>query len=113
MLSGYLLAEYCPDAHACDASTGQELGELGSCDGRSMWGIITALTLTSPLLILTLQVVVYLLHALHPHCCQVSAGMCAKTMRKGRAAVDQQLHAAKERELTFPAVSMRFVQHQQ
>lgn len=56
MLSGYLLAEYCPDAHACDASTGEELGELGRCDGRSMWGIITALTLTSPLLILCLQV---------------------------------------------------------
>ena len=56
MLSGYLLAEYCPDSHACDASTGEELGELGRCDGRSMWGIITALTLTSPLLILILQV---------------------------------------------------------
>ena len=56
MLSGYLLQEYCPDAHACDARTGEEMGELGRCDGRRMWGIIGTLTLTSPLLILTLQV---------------------------------------------------------
>ena len=38
MLSGYLLQEYCPDAHACDARTGEEMGELGRCDGRRMWG---------------------------------------------------------------------------
>ena len=56
MLSGYLLQEYCPEAHACDARTGEEMGELGRCDGRRMWGIIGALTLTSPLLILILQV---------------------------------------------------------
>ena len=55
-LSGFLLQEYCPESHACDAPTRQEMGELGRCDGRSMWGIIAGLTLMSPLLILTLQV---------------------------------------------------------
>ncbi|CAK0785525.1 hypothetical protein CVIRNUC_008735 [Coccomyxa viridis] len=54
-LSGYLLQEYCPDARACDAPTQQEMGELGRCDGRRMWGVIAGLTLMSPLLILTLQ----------------------------------------------------------
>lgn len=68
MLSGYLLANYCPDTHACDAETGQELGELGRCDGRSMWGIITALTLTSPLLILILQVRQLPAAVPHLHC---------------------------------------------
>ncbi|BDA46855.1 hypothetical protein COCOBI_09-3080 [Coccomyxa sp. Obi] len=55
MLSGALLQAYCPDAHSCDSETGQETGELGMCDGRKMWGIIGALTLTSPLLILLTQ----------------------------------------------------------
>ena len=55
MLSGALLQAYCPDAHSCDSETGQETGELGVCDGRKMWGIIGALTLTSPLLILLTQ----------------------------------------------------------
>lgn len=55
MLSGALLQAYCPDAHACDRMTGEAAGELGPCDGRKLWGIIGALTCTSPLLILLLQ----------------------------------------------------------
>ena len=55
MLSGALLQAYCPDAHACDRVTGMATGELGPCDGRKLWGIIGALTCTSPLLILLLQ----------------------------------------------------------
>ena len=55
MLSGALLQAYCPDAGACDRETGVATGELGACDGRKLWGIIGALTCTSPLLILLLQ----------------------------------------------------------
>jgi hypothetical protein len=55
MLSGALLQAYCPDAHACDRETGLATGELGPCDGRKLWGIIGALTCTSPLLILLTQ----------------------------------------------------------
>ena len=55
MLSGALLQRYCPDSGACDRETGAQAGALGACDGRALWGVIGALTLTSPLLILLTQ----------------------------------------------------------
>ena len=60
MLSGYLLDRYCPDNGACgDVSKGKpavqpETGEQ-TCHGSAMWGLVTLLTLTSPLLILLTQ----------------------------------------------------------
>ncbi len=67
-LSGKLLAMFCPDTHACDhngaaAALNAVVGRIattmhgavtqavGECDGRLLWGIICAVTLTSPLLI--------------------------------------------------------------
>ena len=51
---------------------GRRWVQLGRCDGRSMWGIIGALTLMSPLLILTLQVEalqLQLIHLIRDHPC--------------------------------------------
>lgn len=79
-LSGKLLAVFCPDTHACDharnmvndtaagvvghvknaaaaaaaavhAAGGAVADAAGECNGRLLWGIICAVTLTSPLLI--------------------------------------------------------------
>lgn len=55
MLSGALLQRFCPDSGACDRETGVTMGALGDCDGRALWGVIGALTCTSPLLILLTQ----------------------------------------------------------
>ena len=56
MLSGKLLQDFCPDTAPCDAQErAPPAGGTGTCDGRALWGIIGAITLTSPLLILALQ----------------------------------------------------------
>ena len=60
ILGGYLLQRYCPGAPGpggdCPAGGGggerrREGDAARACDGRSMWGIIGAVTMTSPLLI--------------------------------------------------------------
>lgn len=61
ILGGYLLQRYCPGAPGpggdCPAGVGGGVSVVGegdaarACDGRSMWGIIGAVTMTSPLLI--------------------------------------------------------------
>jgi hypothetical protein len=66
MLSGYLLHTYCPDTGQCtnDLDPAAALPpppmpspapEPTMCDGRSMWGIITALTIMTPMAILVFQ----------------------------------------------------------
>ena len=61
ILGGYLLQRYCPGAPGpggdCPAGVSGGVSVVGegdaarACDGRSMWGIIGAVTMTSPLLI--------------------------------------------------------------
>lgn len=48
MLSGKLLQAFCPAGEPCD---GKHSGITGTCDGRSLWGVITAITITSPIMI--------------------------------------------------------------
>ena len=48
-LSGWLLATRCPGNGPCPGAP------AGACDGRALWGIISAVTLTSPLAILVAQ----------------------------------------------------------
>ena len=57
MLSGKLLQDFCPDTAPCTSQErGAGAGGTGTCDARALWGIIGAITATSPLLILVLQV---------------------------------------------------------
>ncbi|KAK9826871.1 hypothetical protein WJX81_002389 [Elliptochloris bilobata] len=56
MLSGKLLQDFCPDTAPCGAAErGAGSGGTGTCDARALWGVIGAITATSPLLILVLQ----------------------------------------------------------
>ena len=57
MLSGKLLQDFCPDTAPCSSQErGAGAGGTGTCDARALWGIIGAITATSPVLILVLQV---------------------------------------------------------
>ena len=70
MISGWLLQAYCPDNGECvEGAGGRRLlaaltgglaggagGPAAECDGRTLWGIVGVLTLSSPLAILLTQV---------------------------------------------------------
>jgi hypothetical protein len=49
VFSGWLLRAHCPGNGACPApGSGAPAPPPGNCDGRALWGIIAAVTLTSP-----------------------------------------------------------------
>ena len=55
-LSGWLLARFCPGNGPCPGPGDPgPVPSPGGCDPRSLWGVITAITLTSPLTILVFQ----------------------------------------------------------
>lgn len=89
MLSGKLLQDFCPDTAPC-SSQERGAGGTGTCDARALWGIIGAITATSPLLILVLQVHL-LAHSYRcrvqrvwigkPHCEEFGSAVVAATSR--------------------------------
>ena len=66
MISGALLQHYCPGDGSCGGSASASgegsssnyeaaAAEEGTCDGRSLWGVVSVIGLASPLLILICQ----------------------------------------------------------
>jgi uncharacterized membrane protein YgcG len=55
-LSGWLLTRYCPGNGPCPGPGDPgPVPAPGACDPRSLWGVISAITLTSPVAILIFQ----------------------------------------------------------
>ena len=61
-LSGALLQRFCAGNGPCPSTKKRKTGEVpgpdpppGNCDGRALWGVISAITFTTPFAILLLQ----------------------------------------------------------